>query len=212
MRGEAEENVWVSRETRKTIVRKMPAEGENSSVPFVSVVCLVHFLVKIKMCINHSTCVCICVHMCVICWQAEGFWQGRAEHSCWVVMSWELAVRLQTDSPVYVPLQRRNHSVCVSIWVCVFFLVSVWLCYWLTGEAGEAERHSRGSTFPCRSGQGTTYWYLPLMHMHTEIGSFSCFAEHSSCVACLCCSEWLPFASQQSLEGGRILALYNNKA
>ncbi len=92
---------------------------------------------------SFNMCFCVCVCVCESCWPVEGFRRGRAEHSCWVVMSWELALCSQTDSPVYVPFQRRNHTACLNVCVCVCVCVSlslslsVWLRYWLVGEAGK---------------------------------------------------------------------------
>lgn len=100
--------------------------------------------------------------------------------------------------------ERTSMCVCLRARVCFLPLsLSDWDIGSL-GEVGKPRGTREGLLSPAAQGEGTTYWCLPLKHTR-ERGSFSCFAEHGSCIARLFCCEWLPFASKQSPKGGWIL-------
>lgn len=134
---------------------------------------------------HKSFCVCVCAR---VLQAGGGFWWGRAVHSCWVVMSWELALHLQTDSPVYVPLSSSNHTVWLTVYVrdmenmsvcvCPCAYIAVRLCYWLKGVVGKPRGTWEGVLSPRRREPLTDDAFL--WNIHTERGSFSCFSEHSS--------------------------------
>ena len=181
-----EEDVLRKREMKNNCkVRKWKKEREYSPKSHLGACCVcgsfpcenVDVHKSFNMCFCVCVCVCVCVRkrVCAGCWPVEGFWRGRAEHSCWVVMSWELALRSQTDSPVYVPLQRRNHTVCLSVCVCASASVCVCVCVSLSdcvigswGRWGKPRGTREGLLSPAAQGEGTTYWCLPLKHTHRK--------------------------------------------
>lgn len=128
-------------------------------------------------------CVCVCVNVCVCGLLAGGgvlTGQSRA-----FLLGGDV---MRTSSPLAdrqpclcSPPEEKPHCVsecvcvckrvcvceCKHVCVCACACISVWLRYWLMGEVGEAERHSRGSTFPCRSGRGN-HLLMPSSETYTQ--------------------------------------------
>lgn len=106
---------------------------------------------KMWTCINHLTCVreCVCAAR-ALTWQSAAFLLGGDV--------------MRTRSPLAdrepclcSPPEEKPHCVSESkcVWGCMCVCVSLCLTGILAhGGGGEAKRHSRGSTFPCRSGRG----------------------------------------------------------
>lgn len=135
------------------------------SVIKVPLPCVLHFAVKMEICINHSVCVCVCV---------AGWWRVWMGQSSAFLLGGDV---MRTSSPLAdrqpclcSSLEQQPHCarVCVSVresetrtarvCVCARACIAVRLRYWLRGGGGEAERHLRGCTFPPPLREkGTTY-------------------------------------------------------